>query len=152
MTIYLKNKIKTLPGRNLHLVRLIIAIETFTINGKKLEKLGLGTLKNCMIYRRSDTHKIWTIVIWNGFVIIRFIATKGGGGWWTPVFSSKFDECTLLILVRPPEWTQGPWSRVQSISMQWYQYLFANGYNLCHWAHMYFERVCVTNNRIFTSV
>lgn len=113
MTIYLKNKIKTLPGRNLHLVRLII--ETFTINENFLEKLGLGTLKNCMIYRRSDTHKIWTIVIWNGFVIIRLLQQKGGG-WWTPVFSSKFDECTLLILVRPPEWTQGPWSRVQSIS------------------------------------
>lgn len=82
---------------------------------KKIEKLGLGTLKNCMIYRRSDTHKIWTIVIWNGFVIIRLLQQRGGG-WWTPVFSSKFDECTLLILVRPPEWTQGPWSRVQSIS------------------------------------
>lgn len=74
MTIYLKKKIKTLPGRNLHLVRLII--ETFTINEKKIEKLGLGTLKNCMIYRRSDTHKIW---IWNGFVIIRLLQQRGGG-------------------------------------------------------------------------
>lgn len=52
----------------------------FIINGKKLEKLGFGILKNCMIYRRLDMYKIWIIVIWNGFVIIRFIVIKGGGG------------------------------------------------------------------------
>lgn len=138
MTIYLKKKI----------------IETFTINEKKIEKLGLGTLKNCVIYRRSDTHKIWTIVIWNGFVIIRLLQQRGGGWWWTPVFSSKFDECTLLILVRPPEWTQGPWIRVQSIS---------SGTNSCLpmvttcaigpiCSLKLVMLVCVTNNRIFTSV
>lgn len=73
MMIYLKNKIKMLLGRNFYFVWLII--EMFIINEKKLEKLvmGFGILKNCMIYRRLDMYKIWIIVIWNGFVIIRLL-------------------------------------------------------------------------------
>lgn len=90
-----------LLGRNFYFVWLII--EMFIINGKKLEKLGFGILKNCMIYRRLDMYKIWIIVIWNGFVIIRFIVIKGGG-WWILVFSSKFDECILFIFVWLLEW------------------------------------------------
>lgn len=137
MTIYLKNKIKTLPGRNLHLVRLII--ETFTINEKKIEKLGLGTLKNCVIYRRSDTHKIWTIVIWNGFVIIRLLQQRGGGGL---VMNTSVQQQIWWMYLTHPRTTTGVDSgplNSGSEYFQWYQFLFANGYNLCHWAHMFFE-------------
>lgn len=116
---------------------------------KKIEKLGLGTLKNCMIYRRWDTHKIWTIVIWNGFVIIRLLQQRGGG-----VMNTSVQQQRWMYLTHPRTTTgvdSGP-LKSGSEYFQWYQFLFANGYNLCHWAHMYFERVCVTNNRIFTSV
>lgn len=69
MMIYLKKKM--LLGRNFYFVWLII--EMFIINEKKIEKLGFGILKNCVIYRRLDMYKIWIIVIWNGFVIIRLL-------------------------------------------------------------------------------
>lgn len=77
MTIYLKNKNKNVTrGKS---PSCPIDYRDVHNQWKKIEKLGLGTLKICMIYRRSDTHKIWTIVIWNGFVIIRLLQQKGGG-------------------------------------------------------------------------
>lgn len=42
-----KKKLKMLLGRNFYFVWLII--EMFIINEKKIEKLGFGILKNCMI-------------------------------------------------------------------------------------------------------